>query len=67
MCCCIISEKLTELRNAVLLLYAVSNALWLILITTLVKQPELSVLGTTALGKTMNSILIASLIAQTGF
>ncbi|KAK2159845.1 hypothetical protein LSH36_145g07014 [Paralvinella palmiformis] len=42
-------EKLTELRNFVITIYAVGNALWLTLIFTLIDKSALRILGTTVL------------------
>lgn len=45
-----LKEKLEELRDNTLLVFAVANAIWVILILTLVEQQNLQVLGTNALG-----------------
>jgi hypothetical protein len=45
------ADKLTELRNSTLLVFAMTNAIWLILISTLVTKSSLNVLGTNFLGK----------------
>jgi len=50
-CVLLTSEKLTELRNFVITIYAVGNALWLTLIFTLIDKSALRILGTTVLGK----------------
>lgn len=45
-----LKEKLEELRDNTLLVFVVVNAIWLILILTLLEQPHLKVKGTNALG-----------------
>lgn len=45
-----LKEKLEELRNSTLLVFAVSNLIWIILLLTLVRQEHLKVMGTNAIG-----------------
>ena len=45
-----LKEKLVELRNTTLLIFAVSNALWLIIIMTLVQHQSLKFLGVDVAG-----------------
>ncbi|XP_068739006.1 uncharacterized protein [Montipora capricornis] len=45
-----LKEKLVELRNRSLLVFAVANALWMITILTLVQQKDLKVLGVDIIG-----------------
>jgi chitin synthase len=45
-----LKEKLIELRNSTLLVFAITNVIWLILISTLVTKAQLNVLDTNALG-----------------
>ena len=51
LCLTLFSAKLTELRNSTLMAVYVVNALWIILIITLVNRSELNVIGTNALGQ----------------
>lgn len=44
-----LKEKLEELRNSTLLVFAVSNLIWIILLLTLTHQGYLKVLGTNAI------------------
>lgn len=47
-----ISEKLGDLRNQWLMVFAISNALWLILISTLANQGQLlNVFGSNIVGR----------------
>lgn len=45
-----LKEKLEDLRDSTLMFFAIANAIWIILIMTLVRQEHLQVLGTNALG-----------------
>jgi chitin synthase len=45
-----LKEKLIELRNSTLLVFAIVNVIWLILISTLVTKAQLNVLETNVLG-----------------
>ena len=45
-----LKEKLVELRNTTLLVFGVSNALWMILILTLVQHKDLKILGVDIIG-----------------
>lgn len=45
-----LKEKLEDLRDSTLMVFAIANAIWIILIMTLVRQEHLQVLGTNALG-----------------
>lgn len=45
-----LKEKLEDLRDATLMVFAIANAIWIILISTLVAQEHLTILGTNALG-----------------
>ncbi|XP_068739017.1 uncharacterized protein [Montipora capricornis] len=45
-----LKEKLVELRNTSLVVFAVTNALWIIIILTLVQQKDLKVLGVDVIG-----------------
>lgn len=45
-----LKEKLAELRNSVLTIFFVSNALWMVVIMVLVKQSQLKALGVDVIG-----------------
>ena len=45
-----LKEKLVELRNTTLVIFGVTNALWMIIILTLVQQKDLKVLGVDIIG-----------------
>ena len=45
-----LKEKLVELRNTTLLIFGVTNALWMIIILTLVQHKDLKVLGVDIIG-----------------
>lgn len=45
-----LKEKLLELRNTTLLVFGVSNALWMIIILTLVQHKDLKVFGVDVIG-----------------
>ncbi|XP_032230762.2 uncharacterized protein LOC5506512 [Nematostella vectensis] len=45
-----LKEKLEDLRDSILMVFAMTNAIWMILMVTLTKTPQLKVLGTDALG-----------------
>ena len=45
-----LKEKLVELRNTTLLVFGVSNALWMVIILTLVQHKDLKVFGVDAIG-----------------
>ena len=45
-----LKEKLAELRNSALMMFFVSNCLWMIIIMVLVKQSQLKTLGVDVLG-----------------
>ncbi|XP_078360423.1 uncharacterized protein LOC144644771 isoform X1 [Oculina patagonica] len=45
-----LKEKLVELRNTTLLVFGVSNALWMIIILTLVQHKDLKILGVDIIG-----------------
>ena len=45
-----LKEKLIELRNTTLLIFGVTNALWMIIILTLVRQKDLKVFGIDVIG-----------------
>ena len=45
-----LKEKLVELRNTALLVFGVSNALWMIIILTLARQKDLKVFGVDVIG-----------------
>ncbi|ELU12556.1 hypothetical protein CAPTEDRAFT_201602 [Capitella teleta] len=45
-----LKEKLTELRNSTLMAFYIVNAIWIILITTLLNRTDLNVIGTNPLG-----------------
>ena len=53
-----LSDKLVELRNNWLIVMAVTNTLWLILISTLASKGDLTVLGANAIGKQKPGISI---------
>lgn len=45
-----LKEKLVELRNTTLLVFGVSNALWMIIILALVRHKDLKILGVDVIG-----------------
>ena len=45
-----LKEKLEDLRELILMVFAVANVIWMILILALVKQKNLEVMGTNVLG-----------------
>ena len=45
-----LKEKLEDLRDSTLMVFAIANAIWMILITTLVEQENLQFMGTNVLG-----------------
>jgi len=45
-----LKEKLVELRNTALLIFGVSNALWTVIVLTLVQQKDLKVFGVDVIG-----------------
>lgn len=45
-----LKEKLEDLRDSTLMVFAIANAIWIILIMTLVQQKNLQFLGTNVLG-----------------
>lgn len=45
-----LKEKLVELRNTILLVFGVSNALWMIIILTLVQHKDLNIFGVDIVG-----------------
>ncbi|XP_020627360.1 uncharacterized protein LOC110064629, partial [Orbicella faveolata] len=45
-----LKEKLVELRNTALLIFGVSNALWMVIVLTLVQQKDLKVFGVDVIG-----------------
>ena len=45
-----LKEKLVELRNTTLLIFGVTNALWMVMILTLVRHNDLKVLGVDIIG-----------------
>ena len=45
-----LKEKLVELRNTTLLIFGVSNALWMVIIVALGQQKDLKVLGVDVIG-----------------
>ena len=45
-----LKENLVELRNTTLLVFGVSNALWMIIILTLVQHKDLKILGVDVIG-----------------
>ena len=45
-----LKEKLEELRNSTLLVFALSNLIWIILLLTITHQENLKVLGTNVIG-----------------
>lgn len=45
-----LKEKLVELRNTTLLIFGVSNALWMVIVLTLVQQKDLKVFGVDVIG-----------------
>lgn len=45
-----LKEKLEDLRDSTLMVFAIANAIWMILIVTLIQQEHLSYLGTNVLG-----------------
>ena len=45
-----LKEKLVELRNTTLLIFGVSNALWMVMIVALAQQKDLKVFGVDVIG-----------------
>ena len=45
-----LKEKLEELRDSTIMVFAIANAIWIILLMTLIKETHLKVLGTNVLG-----------------
>ena len=45
-----LKEKLEELRNSALVVFAIANAIWIIFLVTLIQQEHLTVLDTNVLG-----------------
>ena len=45
-----LKEKLEDLRDSTLMVFAIANAIWIILLTTLITQEHLKFLGTNVLG-----------------
>lgn len=45
-----LKEKLVELRNTALLIFGVSNVLWMVIVLTLVQQKDLKVFGVDVIG-----------------
>lgn len=45
-----LKEKLEDLRNSALMVFAIANVIWIILIMSLLKQQNLKVMGTNVLG-----------------
>ena len=59
-----LKEKLEELRNTTLLIFGVSNALWMVMIVALGQQKDLKVLGVDVIGLAFLLIYGVLLILQ---
>ena len=60
-----LKEKLVELRNTTLLVFGISNALWMIIILILVQHKDLKILGVDIIG--LGFLLIYGLIFAVQF
>ena len=46
----IVTDKLSELRNSSLMILAIANSMWILLVSTLVTKTDLNLLQTNVLG-----------------